>query len=99
MTAHGGIENLLADPAAIANPKLREKILSAADLIRANREMVRLDDDLPLPAPWTTFGIRPNYPELIRALRDCEFQGLLKEVEAEVARSGGAGSPGQQELF
>lgn len=99
VTAHGGIENLLADPAAIANPKLREKILSAADLIRANREMVRLDDDLPLPAPWTTFGIRPNYPELIRALRDCEFQGLLKEVEAEAARSGGAGRPGQQELF
>jgi DNA polymerase-1 len=99
VTAHGGVENLLADPAAITNPKLREKIVAAADLIRANREMVRLDDDLPLPALWTTFGIRPNYPELIRVLRDCEFRGLLKEVEAEAARSGNAGGPGQQELF
>ena len=96
ITAHGSIENLLADPAAILNPKLREKIIASSGLIAANREMVRLDEDLPLPSAWADFQIRPNSPELIRALRECEFKGLLQEVESEAAK---IGSPGQQELF
>ena len=93
---HGSVERLLANPSAIPNQKLREKITSSAELIRANREMVRLDDSLPLPAPWQTFEIRPKYPELIAALRDCEFRALLKEVEAEASQ---ATSVQQQELF
>jgi len=96
VAAHGSIENLLADPAAILNPKLREKIIASRELIAANREMVRLDEDLPLPHAWPTFQIRPKYPELIQALRKCEFKGLLQEVQTEAAK---IGSPGQQELF
>ncbi|MCK9589972.1 MAG: 5'-3' exonuclease H3TH domain-containing protein [Terrimicrobiaceae bacterium] len=96
ISAHGSIENLLGDPAAVANPKLREKLLASRELIVANREMVRLDEDLPLPFPWSAFRIRPRYPELIRALRDCEFKGLLQEIETEAKK---LGAPGQQELF
>jgi DNA polymerase-1 len=96
ISAHGSIENLLADHSAITNPKLREKIAASRELILANREMVRLDDDLPLPSPWSTFAVSPKYPELINALRACEFKGLLQEVEAEAAKFQ---APGQQELF
>lgn len=80
---HGGIATLLENPAAVANPKLREKITAHRDLILANREMVRLDDHLDLPAPWKSLEIRPHYPELLAALRDCEFHTLLKEIEME----------------
>ena len=93
---HGSVDRLLERPGSISKEKLREKITSSADLIRANREMVRLDDNLPLPAPWQTFTICPRYPELIAALRDCEFRALLKEVEEEATRST---SVRQQELF
>ena len=96
ITAHGSIENLLADPDAISNPKLREKIIVSRELIFANREMVRLDEDLPLPRAWSAFQIRPKYPELLQSLRDCEFKGLLQEVQTEAAK---LESPGQQELF
>jgi len=96
IAAHGSIENLLGNPDAISNPRLREKILAARELIAANREMVRLDEALPLPQAWSGFQLRPKYPELIAALRDCEFQGLLREVEAEAALSRPAV---QQELF
>jgi 5'-3' exonuclease len=96
ITAHGSVENLLRDPAAITNPKLREKIFASRELIFANREMVRLDEDLPLPHAWSTFHPRPKYPELIQALRECEFKGLLQEVQAEAAK---LESLGQQELF
>jgi len=93
---HGSVAQLLENSALIANDKLREKIASSADLILANREMVRLDDSLPLPAPWQSFEICPRYPELIAALRDCEFLSLLKEVEEEAGLST---TIHQQELF
>jgi len=93
---HGAVENLIANPQEIANPRVREKIVASQDRIVANREMVRLDDDLPLPVPWESFTIRPDYPALIEALRDCEFKSLLQEIEAEAANSG---SLSQQELF
>jgi len=96
ISEHGSVENLLAHPEAIANPRVREKIAGAREQILANREMVRLDDDLPLPAPWESFTISPDYPALLDALRDCEFKGLLQEFEAEAAKSAGSA---QQELF
>jgi DNA polymerase-1 len=96
ISEHGSVESLIANPEAIANPRIREKILNARALILANREMVRLDDDIPLPVPWKHFKVEPNYPALLDALRECEFKGLLQEVEAEVSK---AGSFGQQELF
>jgi len=84
---HGAISNILENPAAIANAKLREKITTHRELILANREMVRLDDHLALPEPWESLEIHPRYPELIAALRDCEFKTLLKEIEAEAGFS------------
>ena len=69
---------------------------AAREQILANREMVRLDDDLPLPAPWDSFTIRPDYPALLAALRQCEFKGLVSEIETEAAT---ASAIGQQELF
>lgn len=93
---HGSVENLLDKPSAGLGAKLREKTLAARDLIIANREMVRLDEDLALPQDWQGFHVRPNYPELVAALRSCEFKGLLQEVENEAAK---AGCPRQQELF
>jgi len=95
ITEHGPVESLLANPDAIANPRIRE-ILANREQTLANCEMVRLDEDLPLPSPWESFTIRPDYPALIAALRDCEFKGLLAEVEAE---AGKAGKAAQQELF
>ncbi|MFM8365111.1 MAG: 5'-3' exonuclease H3TH domain-containing protein [Verrucomicrobiota bacterium] len=100
---HGGISKILENPDSIPNSKLREKIIAHRDLILANREMVRLDDDLALPVPWESLAIRPRYPELLTALRDCEFQSLLKEIEAESGLSVPSPAPAttsvQGELF
>jgi len=101
VSEHGSVENLIANPEKIANPRVREKIVGAREQILANREMVRLDEDLPLPAPWNSFTIQPDYPALIEALRDCEFKSLLQEIETEAAKSGivASSTPAQQELF
>ena len=101
VNAHGSIAQILANPAVIPNAKLREKIATHHDLIVANREMVRLDDHLALPLPWMSLEIHPRYPELIAAIRDCEFKSLLKEIEDEAGVSFQAPVPTgiQGELF
>jgi DNA polymerase-1 len=96
VTAHGTVQSLLENPAIIENPRLREKIIANREVIIANREMVRLDDDLPMPVAWESLEISPRHPELIAALKDCEFKSLVSEIEAEAAE---AAPPLQGELF
>jgi 5'-3' exonuclease len=79
----GTVQALLERAAEIKSDKVREKILANRDLILANRQMVALDIDLPLPQSVTSLGIRPDYPALIEAVKECEFKSLLKEIEAE----------------
>ena len=62
---------------------MREKVEASRELIVANRKMVALDLDLPLPMSIESLLISPRYAELIEALRRCEFRSLVAEVEAE----------------
>ena len=80
------LDNLLARLPEVQPVRLREKLVAALDLIAANRQMVALDLDLPLPRAVEELKITPQYDRLIAALRECEFKGLLNEVEAEAAR-------------
>ena len=80
---YGSLDRLLAG--VDLDPKVSAKLTPSLDLVRANREMVALDLDLPLPLPISEMGITPNYPELIEALRACEFRLLTLDVEREAA--------------
>ena len=96
----GTLDALLADVEAVANEKLRAKLVAARDQILQNREMVRLDTDLPLPVPLDDLVIAPKYDELIAAFERCEFRSLLAEVRSE-AKGASAKPPAstQAELF
>jgi 5'-3' exonuclease len=82
------VENLLKNLNALEPERLRQKLEDARDLIRTNRQMVTLDDDLPLPKSLDELRIIPQYRPLIVALEACEFRSLLKEIEIEASRSG-----------
>jgi hypothetical protein len=56
--------------------------------------MVALDLDLPLPLPVSEMKVSPRYPELISALKKCEFRSLTAEVEREARGIGGASPTG-----
>ena len=102
ISAYGSMTAILENPDIVENPRVREKISAHRDLIIANREMVRLDDHLALPAPWQSLEIRPCYPELLAVLRDCEFRTLVQEIEAESGLPPVAAPPAsasQGELF
>jgi len=98
---HGSVSVILENPTLISNTRLREKIETHRQTVISNREMVRLDDHLELPVPWRDLEIRPQWDELLSALRDCEFRSLVSEIEKEAALAGfGPPPPPKQgELF
>ncbi len=103
--AHGRLADWIDDLARVPNEKLRAKLAAAHDQITQNREMVRLDRDLPLPKPLETLRVEPDYPAVIAELERCEFRGLLSEYRAEARRAAeGRGQPAppketQDEMF
>lgn len=92
----GDVAALIAQVDRISNKRAREAIREAGDRLLENREMVALEEDLPLPLGLQELSLRPAPGDLAEILRTCEFKSLLAEVEAE-ARSAGVRSP--DELF
>jgi len=84
----GGLESLLANIDRVKSARTREKLINSRDQILENRKMVDLDCDLELPVPIDELRIEPDYPNLVRALEQCEFKSLLQEVRDEAARIG-----------
>jgi DNA polymerase-1 len=93
----GSVEALLERAETLPAGRMREAILASRQRIVENRSMVGLDLDLALPTPISALTIQPHYPELLEALRRCEFRTLLAEIEKE---AGIAAAPATQgELF
>jgi len=84
----GGIDSLLANIEKVKSARTREKLANSRDQILENRKMVDLDCHLELPVPIDHLRIEPDYPNLIRALEQCEFKSLLQEVRDEAGRLG-----------
>jgi len=84
----GGLESLLANIDKVKSTRTREKLVNSREQIWQNRKMVDLDCDLELPVPIDQLRIEPDYPNLIRALEQCEFKSLLQEVRDEARRIG-----------
>jgi len=92
---HGSLDAILANPDRIKSERIREKIKSSIAQIHQNREMVRLDLDLPLPVAIKELKIRPDYPALIASLEHCGFRSLLAEVKAEAGDTAFTSAPPQ----
>jgi len=92
----GSVEQMIEKVDLIGNKRAREAIRESGDQLLQNREMVKLDDDLPLPMPLNEMKREPDYPTLLDILRACEFKSLLAECEAEAR---GAGVKNPDELF
>jgi 5'-3' exonuclease len=84
----GGLDSLLTNIDKVKSVRTREKLMNSRQQISENRQMVNLDCHLQLPVPIDQLRIEPDYPNLIRALEQCEFKSLLQEVRTEAARAG-----------
>jgi 5'-3' exonuclease len=87
---------LLANVDKVKSARTREKLANSRDQILQNRKMVDLDCHLELPISIDELQIKPDYPNLIHALEQCEFKSLLQEIRDEAAR---VGSGAQKDLL
>ncbi|MGB9474113.1 MAG: 5'-3' exonuclease H3TH domain-containing protein [Candidatus Udaeobacter sp.] len=89
----GGLDVLLANVDKVKSTRAREKLMNSREQILENRKMVDLDCHLELPVPIDQLRIKPDYPNLIRSLEQCEFKSLLQEVRDEAGRLGSDAQP------
>ncbi|MEO6847604.1 MAG: 5'-3' exonuclease H3TH domain-containing protein [Chthoniobacterales bacterium] len=79
----GSIPSLYEKLELVSNEKIREKLRASKELVFTNLKMVALYCEHPLSIPVEDLRIKPDYPALIDAVRDCEFKSLLIEIEKE----------------
>ena len=83
---YGSLNALLA--ASDLDSKISAKLNPFREQVMQNRLMVALDLDLPLPLSLEELEINPCYPDLVKALRNFEFQSLTAAIEKEAAAWG-----------
>jgi 5'-3' exonuclease len=96
LNAHGSLEAAYANLETVSPVKLREKLAAGRDQLEQNREMVRLDLNLPLPTPIEELCIRPQFEPLFDALQKVGLRSLETEMRKEEAESR---RPQQTEFF
>jgi DNA polymerase I len=83
----GSVENLFARLDEVKSEKLRAALRDSADVVRRNRELVRLRDDLPCEFSPAELAEKPADAARLRGLyRRWGFKGLLAALE-ESARA------------
>ena len=81
LTEFGDLDTLLERAHEIKQPKKRETLMAFADQVRLSRELVRLADDAPIPAPVESLTVREPEAEVLAAfLEAMEFRTLARRV-------------------
>ncbi len=96
ITKWESLEGVYANLPRVGTEKVVAKLEVGRKQVFENREMVRLDEDLPLPKPLDELVIQPQFDLLLPALERCGFKSLREEMLRERNR---LESPRQGELF
>jgi DNA polymerase-1 len=85
---YGSIDQLVARASELPRAKLRDALLASADRLRANRALIALRTDLPLPVNLSDLKVQPpDYAALTAELKRLGFKSLVSELQAEAGRS------------
>jgi DNA polymerase-1 len=83
INTYGDLDSLLARAGEIKQPKRREALLANADKARLSRDLVRLRQDVPVPASLDSFLRRqPEAAVLLPFLKENQFRSILTRMEA-----------------
>src|SRR6516162_4104442 len=81
INAYGDLENLLAHAHEIRQPKRREALIENEAKARLSKELVKLDDSVPLPCPLSALKVKPYNPEkLFPFLDEMELRALKGRI-------------------
>ncbi len=77
INAYGDLDTLLAHASEIKQPKRRESLIENEAKARLSKELVKLDDDVPLPCPLADLRVKPlDLDKLLPFLSTMEFRAL-----------------------
>lgn len=86
---YGDLESLLSRAEEIKQKKRRENLIEFAEQARISQQLVRLDQDAPVPEPLDSFTVRqPDADTLLDFLEAQAFKSLTAKVEANLAADG-----------
>src|SRR5436853_6698396 len=86
INAYGDLEALLARASEIKQPKRREALIENEAQARLSKELVKLDDDVPLPCPLSALRGQPYDPDkLFPFLDEMELRALKGRIEKRLA--------------
>src|SRR6516162_2774511 len=81
INTYGDLESLLAHAHEIKQPKRREALIENEAKARLSKELVKLDDDVPLPCPLSALKVKPYNPEkLFPFLDEMELRALKSRI-------------------
>src|SRR6516162_2439642 len=82
INTYGDLESLLAHAHEIKQPKRREALIENEAKARLSKELVKLDDDVPLPCPLSALRVKPYSSEkLFPFLDEMELRALKSRIE------------------
>jgi DNA polymerase-1 len=86
INAYGDLETLLAHAGEIKQPKRRQALIDNEAKARLSKELVKLDDDVPLPCPLSALRVKPYDPDkLFPFLDEMELRALKSRIEKRLA--------------
>jgi DNA polymerase-1 len=81
INAYGDLETLLAHAGEIKQPKRREALIENEAKARLSKELVKLDNNVPLPCPLSALKVKPYDPEkLFPFLDEMELRALKSRI-------------------
>jgi DNA polymerase-1 len=81
ISEYGDVETLLARAGEIKQPKRREALIENAEKARISKQLVRLDDRVPLAHPIEELGVHDPEPgRLLGFLKAMEFTTITRRV-------------------
>src|SRR5256714_9476549 len=99
INAYGDLETLLAHAGEIKQPKRREALIENEAKARLSKELVKLDDDVPLPCPLSALRVKPYDPDkLFPFLDEMELRALKSRIEKRLAITAPAAPVGPTEV-
>src|SRR5436305_8630001 len=86
INSYGDLETLLAHAHEIKQPKRREALIENEAKARLSKELVKLDDDVPLPCPLADLRVKPiELDRLLPFLRTMEFRALATRMSQRLS--------------
>ena len=80
---HGSLENILKNPEAVSNVKLRQKIVDNTELLEKNVKLITLKTDVP-DKPWNGIDSikrkEPDWTKIRSICEEMELKSILKDL-------------------